>query len=1068
MSNDTMRLPHDEVLKILNKLPSESACVDYKREIYRKTDSHGFIKDVISMLNSEEELGKPKIILMGVTNKEHVKCGVNIDGWKDDNEWQNLLDKISPRPKAVTGYVEHGGRYYAYIYIYGDNYEWVYEVAETVVGDKEADFKERNAVFKGQAFTRHGSVNAVLDQNGREKLVKKRVFLEQRSIESPRPEIIKTGSFVVAALLGSWNENYAGDVSVIQQLAGKSFEKYTEDIRNISNNQPDLLSYKDKVWTCTNAKTSLLSASSQIYDDMLENFFSIAEEVFLDVDPKYSLPSDQRSMASIILKDREKKYSYELLKGIANTIAILGNSYDAFPNVGQNKIKNRIRKLEIRIFSTDNWEVYATIADTFQHLGEASPGVFLKEIIRLVSDNDPAFSCYMNEKEEFLFSTEYGYQVGNAITIIAQHKEFFSLSFRTLLMLANKWERFVDYALGIVLPWFPQTNADADMRIGVVKGICADYDEVAWKLLMKLMPGATTVGSPIQRPDHLAVEPIPESISPDYQKVSIAYIDLACNMLNKDIERIISIVSVLGDVDGEEKEKIIDSIKQESVYIDQAAKEKLWNTLQDFIFRHRQFSHTKWALSEEALAPVEELAINLFPDCQEVRSRRLFREEQYNLYDFCDEGDPKNALFDHQKEIIKEKYRKGGVSAIVDFSNEAGDKRLVGSIAEEYLTEKEIRALIKECNNPQDNELLQGIIARIPFEKVMTIIEECDDNKKALIASMSGLSDEIINYVEGLNEVAKGCYWKSVNPMRLKKENIKNVRALVCSFNTAERPEAAINCLYSILLSQKEIDDPNLVIDTLRAYVAVSNQKKNDIYEIQILIKWLQNQAEKGIVIEEDIVGIEWQYLNILDLEEECEPVFLWRKLSSDGGFYMEVIDAVFNFCDTFQGNELNDTIRNHLFKMLRKWKRTPGLGEDGFIDQESLKTWLSEVDAHYSTEDQKAKAMEIFGEAAFHAPPDRDGFFIDRGIVLALMNDTTEEALGGYSMEEVNSQGVTLVDPTGESEFKIEESYRRKAEQADAEGYLSFADVLRSIADSHHEDGERNRNVAAEIKPSD
>lgn len=1058
---EKMHFPDDEVLELLDKLPSESACVDYKRELYRKTDTHNYIKDIIAMLNSEEAAGSPKIILMGVTNKSHYKCGVNIDEWKDDNEWQDLLKKINPRPKVVNGFVNYDNKYFAYVYIYEENYEWVYEAADTVIGDPSAEIKERNGVFKGQAFTRHGSQNGVLDQKGREKLVKKRILNEQRYIEPPKPEVIRIDSFVIAALLGSWNESYSGDIDAIQQLSGKYFEEFTGNIRNISQQQSDLLSYKNKMWYCANNRTNILSVAPQIYDDTLENFFSVAEKVFLDTDPKYELPTEQRHMASILLKDKKKKYSYELLKGIANTIAILGNEKDAFPNVSKNKIKHCIIELEKKIFGINNWRVFATVADTFQQLGEASPGTFLDEINRLITTDDPDFSYYMNEKEDYIFSTEYGYQLGSALSIIAQHKDYFSLAFRTIMMLASRWERFIDNAVGIVLPWFPQTNAEGDVRVGVIKGINCD-DEIVWKLLMKLMPGVTIVGSPVQRPDYLAIEPISEKIPSDYMEVSAGYIDIACSILNKNIQRIIKIVSVIDDVDEEIRKKIIESIKQESAYIDQTEKEKLWNALQDFIYRHKKFSDAKWALSQEALEPIKELAAYLFPDSREVKDRRLFRYDQYKLYDYCDESDPDNILFEHQKEIVKERYRKGSVKSLIDFSNEVGAKGLVGSIAANYLSNEEIKLLIEESDEPNENELLKGIVLNLPFEKINMILEKCNDSKKASIVALLGLSDDTTSYIENLNDEAQNIYWKHVNPMPVEIENKENARILIYSLNSVGRSNVSLYCLYLMIMDQRIVPNPDWVINTLQAYVQLSESKSADVYAIHTLIKWLQRQAEDGMIKEEDIIGVEWQYLNILDQEDDCAPVFLWRKMSNDGRFYSEVLKGAFGFSDQFQGNTLDDSIRTHLLKLLRKWKRPPGLEDDRFINQDSLNNWISEVNAN-CIDDQRSLAMEFFGEAAFNTPPDRDGFFIDRAVVQALIEDATGEALRGYAIEEFNSQGVKIVDPTGEDEFKIEAAYRKKAEQADAAGYLKFADTLRLIADNHHQEGERNKLAATD-----
>ena len=101
--------------------------------------------------------------------------------------------------------------------------------------------------------------------------------------------------------------------------------------------------------------------------------------------------------------------------------------------------------------------------------------------------------------------------------------------------------------------------------------------------------------------------------------------------------------------------------------------------------------------------------------------------------------------------------------------------------------------------------------------------------------------------------------------------------------------------------------------------------------------------------------------------------------------------------------------------------------------------------------------ALNYFGKAAFYAPTDEDGFFINKTVAKYLQNDKSEHALSGYYTESFNSRGVYSVDPTGKAEFSIEMEYRDKAKAAEACGMIRFASTLRSIADTYHEEGEEN-----------
>ena len=100
------------------------------------------------------------------------------------------------------------------------------------------------------------------------------------------------------------------------------------------------------------------------------------------------------------------------------------------------------------------------------------------------------------------------------------------------------------------------------------------------------------------------------------------------------------------------------------------------------------------------------------------------------------------------------------------------------------------------------------------------------------------------------------------------------------------------------------------------------------------------------------------------------------------------------------------------------------------------------------------------FGKAAFYAPADEDGFFIDMEVAKYMQDDKEGFILSGYHSEAINSRGVYTIDPTGEAEFKIEEQYIAKARAADEKGLFRFAGTLRKIAEFYHEEGIRNREM--------
>lgn len=251
------------------------------------------------------------------------------------------------------------------------------------------------------------------------------------------------------------------------------------------------------------------------------------------------------------------------------------------------------------------------------------------------------------------------------------------------------------------------------------------------------------------------------------------------------------------------------------------------------------------------------------------------------------------------------------------------------------------------------------------------------------------------------------------------------------------------------LLHNKLKFDILLIYDTLNLYVGQQNTDPVDAYKLGELIGRLQNECDD----QETIVEIEWKYLNILDGDGEHTPKYLYRKLSTKPDFFMEVLSVAFKARNEEKRNltEQEKILASHCHKLLFSWKLVPGLLEDGSIDYTLLSYWFDTVSAVSKEKDRYGVAMTYFGHTLFHAPADKDGFFIDRKIAEILQNDIEGNIRSGYSTEAYNSRGVHWVDPTGSAEFMLEEAYNKKAEESEVNGYFRLGEMLRKISKSYH-----------------
>lgn len=1030
-----MKFIDDKIKELLDKLPSETSNIDYKICPYQPNQKPNFLKDVIAMLNSEAAVGKEKFLIIGVSD-DHKLIGIKPEQWKDDNEWQNLIDNIKPRPDVNTGTVDYNGKIYGYIYIPATNDEWVYEASKTIVTRENDPVKESNIIAKGQAFTRVGSKNEILSEKGRRHLLTKKVQRHYIPLSKINDE---HNLLPLPLLIGSWNEKYPADIDAVEKLTGINFTDFTASIRNFKFSSPDIFVFSNGVWQIKNHAKNLLSVSAKIFDNHIDSLFQIINMCFIEIDTI----------------SENRKYSKEICTGLAETLAILGNNADKFANCSRNKIINSIYMFEQKFFSSKNWKLFATNADYFQHLGEACPDAFITQIMKLTSSADNAFTQFLKDREKFISGFCYNNRLGLAIANIAKVERYFPMAMSVLLRLAKIRPSFLDVLVEIVLPWYPQTHAPVTARVGVFKGLYKEDETLTWKALMQLMPKVISTVSPIQEPYFLKVEPIANEVSKtDYNEASLGYIELALNLVKNNVNRMIEMISVIENVGGDVQDKIIQRIKDNAITLSRRDKEKLWDKLEDFIIKHKKYSDCNWALSAKQLQKIINFSHWLIPNTTEVSSIRLFKDDQFLLHekDSDYQGEEKR-LRDEQTSVLKKIYEDGGIEKLLDFSNKVENKMLAGVCISDFLTDTDIKTIIFTSANIENDKFLHPIVIRIDTDRIIRIIDDADDIIKAKVISIYSLTEKIFFYVKCLSAEAQTKFWKQAQVFGSKFEKYTTIKNSVFSLNSVGRTDKSIFILYNHIVQNNIITvDPQLVVDTLKINIEICNSNYFDKYQIKTLIKWLQNNNCN----EEAITLIEFKYLEILQEDDTFQPKHLWNKLSSDPDFFLETLKVIYNRNDVEKyQDENNSKLINQYFKLLFGWKQTPGLTYDGKFDERTFKKWIKIVNEKSKDSDIHYIAMNYFGQAAFHAPSDESGFFINFEVARSLQEDTSGGALSGFHTEAINSRGVYAVDPTGAAEFAIEADYRSKARTAVEHGLLKLSDELQKIADEYHDIGE-------------
>ena len=1037
----------ETVRQILEKLPSESAILDYKMEPYSKDHKADFVKDVIAMLNSPEARDKDKLIIFGVitsdTKPPYLK---GISMMPDDNEWQNLVDKITPRPNVDTGQVTFQSKLFGYIHISAENSkllaESIFEVKESIFPPSSSKGSEKHTVLQGQAFYRRGSHNYPVMDTDRQKLRAKILF--------PANTIVA----VMAALCGEWDESFDGDKKFIESITDMPYSSFINEIRNISKEQDSALVFKNNIWKLKFPKADLLALSSQIFDDHLTGWSTCALKVLETASPRYDMPADKRFTYMADKKDTQI-YSPNLRIGISQTLAILGNNAAKFTNLSTYTISNILYSIFKNIFENPTWQILATLAPSFTYLAQASPQNFLNHMLNMTSNPSSKLLEYVQAQDQSICAMQYGSELSFALAQLALFKEYFHDSISIMLSLASKNNMFLDAACRIILPWLQQTHAPLALQITSLKEISQTNLNMVWKLLLNIIPDTVRSTVEITLPEYVKCDK-PEKITGEkFLAIKKSYIDFACSLQGKINSYSIDILNLLTQIPVIFQHQIIESASRDICSLSEAQKLQLWNEIMDIIHRNMEFSDADWTLAPDRIQELKDLASAVLPNSAEAYSLRLFRKDQYSLlyqkeYKSYDQQREELAL--KQKAILRQ-HLKEGLPAYLKFVDKAANKSLIGFYSAALLPLEDIKQLISNSTNLSTNEFLIALIQAIPFDHIAEIISPLSETLRTEFLIHHRTSELTLNFVSQLSYACQLKYWNQVSGFNLLSlAELKDVQLAISNLNKQNRFSTSIFILHNWICLLKHDIPTSYVTETLLNLTNLTSENGNISYEITQLIEWLQK--EDSVV---DSLGqIEFKYLELLDPDYATPPEHLYNMLASEPQFFFDVIKSLsgknFSIPDDVKGK-----VSEKCWKLLLKWDRIPGTESNGIINTSKLEEWDKEFKHITQSEPEetiKKITEQYYGKVLFHAPADPDGLFIHQAVAKILESDNDGEMLKGYHLEALNSRGV-YIGTFGKEESSIADNYYKKADIAENAGYFKFAKTLRDIADSYKMQGE-------------
>jgi hypothetical protein len=804
----------------------------------------------------------------------------------------------------------------------------------------------------------------------------------------------------------------------------------------------------------------------------LDAFRESAVAVLTERDPAFEIPTAERYAAAIYGKVLTN--SSALRMGLAEGLAILGSKPGALINCSQGKAESTAVLTIREIFADADWVLWGSLNNLLPLLAEAAPGEFLDTVERAL-DLSP---CPFDE----LFSQEEGGVTGRiylsgllwALEGLAWDEQHLVRACVILGELASRdpggtWSnRPANSLVTILLPWFPQTIAPIQKRKVAVQTLSRECPEIAWKLVISLLPDQhqTSMGS--HKPSWRNT--IPKdwkelATNQDYWVQVSFYAECALTMAGYDIAKLGELIDHFDKLPRSSFDKLREVLSSDVISeLPEDKRLHLWDRLTKFTSKHRRFSDAEWALNDELLSPIETVTEKLAPSDPFNCYQYLFSEGGFDFDDENSNWDEQQKKLDQRRQIAIEAILKlGDIETVIQFAETVKSADQVGHSLGCVANAKIDTALLPNYLGSENRQLsffISGYVWSRRYTCGWVWADELDKSdwdsaQVALFLSYLPFANETWNRATIWLGDLQGTYWQKTHVKPHQADS--GLETAIDKLIEHERPNAAISCLYQMYRTQQSINLDQCVSALLAAVSSSEASFSSRSHYVVELIKLLQSTTE---VAPDDLFRVEWAYLVLLDDSRGATPKLLDNRLASDPSFFCEVIRLIYRSkkvdAPTNNPSEQAKAIATNAWDLLRKWRTPPGMQEDGSFSDSHFSAWLQRVKEICIESGHLEFALNEVGKVLIHCPSDTDGLWI---------NQTVADALNAKDAEKMRSSFISgisaplvshIVDPTGKIELELAEQYRQKADHIENAGYHRFAVTLSKLSESYEHEAKR------------
>ncbi|WP_175710767.1 HigA family addiction module antitoxin [Burkholderia ambifaria] len=957
----------------------------------------------------------------------------------------------------------------------------------------------------GEMGKNRDEIARLASASGRSLTVLRRQLSSVPAVRSPEWAMDRqtAASLVPFLFVGAWNSQNETDRIGLSLLAGdRPYDDLEKDCQSLAqlNDAPiwSVGTYRGVI-----SKIDLLYAiAGAITQADLNRYFAVARMVLGEDDPALDLDEDQRWAAAIHGKTRE--FSGTFREGISETLVLLAVH-------GEQLFKSRlgidteieathvVRELLPTPLSTRILEANDRDLPTY---AEAAPDEFLSILERDLKAEEPAVLGLLRPVDPGVFGRS------PSRTGLLWALEGLSWNPKTLIRAASILARLaqveindnwvnkpINSLLSIFRAWMPQTAANHEQRVALMKKLAERFPNVAWRICVSQFGTHHQVGDynhkPRWRPDGYGFgEPFP-TWGPTIEFMR-EMIEMALTWPNHSLGMLCDLIERLHDLTEADQNRVWALVegwaKNSASDADKAVmREKIRvSTLsRRAALRTRKGGQT----TRVATAGMTAYAA-LEPSDLLNKHAWLFRNGW--VEESADEIEDIEKIDFHKREervtrlriaALREIVAQRGLAGILQLAERGNATWVIGGlVASAVLSEHELvealrLALVPILAGKEELHAHKNLVSGA----LRALVD--DDKRGAVLKSVAAdlAAEDVVQLlvlapfrrstwklVDTLSEANQTKYWSEVTPEWIHDADAENNEA-VERLLKAERPRAAFSCIQF----HPAKHDAQVLFRLLSAMAKGGKDRPGEYrlehYYVEEAFKHLDSSP--ALTLDEK-AGLEFAYLDVLarpwDRQGQYGIPNLERYIETHPELFVQAISWAYKRNDggtdpaEFQvPSERIADMAERGYKLLEAIQRIPGHNDLDELAGDRLAKWISTVRQSCAQLGRSEIADICIGKLLSFAPVGDDGVWPCEPVRDVMEDIQSEPLMKGACTGVYNSRGAHWRGEGGEQERALAEKYRKWGQIIQVSHPFVSSKLLMDLAESYDHDASREDTEA-------